>query len=74
MLKARTNEGTFILGLDAENIKRLQAGKPILLSLAEIGGTDDILIMYGETIDDMERELQRNTGRPLPVPTAATTH
>lgn len=74
MLKARTSNGAFILGLDAENIKRLQAGKPILLSLAEIGGTDDIVIMYGETTQDMLIELEGASGRPLPAPKSVTTH
>ncbi len=77
MLKARTTGGTFILGLDAENIKRLQAGQPILLSLAELGGTDDIMIMAGNTVTEMMKELESAQGRPLPAPSAtgtATTH
>jgi hypothetical protein len=74
MLKARTNSGTFILGLDAENIARLKEGKPILVSLAEIGGTDDVLIMYGDTIDAIKQELEKSTGRPLPPASVLVPH
>jgi hypothetical protein len=66
MLRARTSNGIFILGLDAENIKRLKAGHPILVSLAEMGGTDDVLIMAGETIDDIKKELESAQGSELP--------
>ena len=68
MLKGRLNNGVFILGIDAENVRRLKDNKPILLSLAEIGGTDDILIMYGDTIEDIEKELELVTGKPMPEP------
>lgn len=66
MLRARTTDGTFILGLDAENVRRLQAGKPILVSLGQIGGTDDVLIVYGETIEAIAAELERASGARLP--------
>lgn len=69
MLRARTNNGIFILGLDEENVLRLKAGEPILVSLAELGGTDDVLIMYGNTLDDIRRELEAATGEQLPEPT-----
>lgn len=69
MLRARASNGTFILGLDAENIKRLMAGQPILVSLAEMGGTDDVLIMAGQILQDIARELEEASGAPLPKPT-----
>jgi hypothetical protein len=68
MLKAKTNNGIFILGLEAENIKRLKQGKPILVSLAELGGTDDVMIMYGETVQDIAKELEDASGSKLPKP------
>lgn len=73
MLKARIND-LYVLGLCAENIKLLQAGKPIVLSLAELGGHDDVMIMAGETIPDIVAELERATGRKMPPPTSTTTH
>lgn len=67
MLRAKINNGPFILGLDAENINRLKQGQPILVSLAEMGGTDDVLIMAGETLSDIAKELESN-GFELPEP------
>lgn len=63
---AHASNGMMILGIDAENVKRLKEGKPILKSLAQFGGTDDILIIYGETLDDVQRQLESVMG-PLPA-------
>lgn len=68
MIRARLNNGTFLLGIDAENVKRLKAGKPIVVSLAELGGKDDVMICYGETMADIIQELERVNGGPLPEP------
>lgn len=73
MLRARLNNGVFIFGIDAENVKRLKAGNPIIVSLAELGGTDDVVIMYGETLEDIQRELEEAQGAPLPQPTTLKT-
>lgn len=67
MLIARASNGMMILGIDAENVKRLKDGKPILKALSQFGGTDDVLIIYGDTLDDVQRELERALG-PLPKP------
>lgn len=69
MLKARLSNGLFILGIDAKNVKRLQEGKPIVLSLAALGGTDDLMIMYGNTLGDIKAELESASGEALPQPT-----
>jgi hypothetical protein len=66
MLRARLSNGVFVLGLDAENIRRLQAGQPILVSLAEMGGDDDVLIMAGETLNDIAADLEKVTLQKLP--------
>lgn len=66
MLKAVLSNGTFILGLEAKNVDKLKEGKTIQVDLSAIGGRDTIIIMYGETIDDIKAELQANTGAPLP--------
>lgn len=66
MLIARL--GTLIiLGIDAENVRRLKAGQPILKALAQHGGTDDIAIVYGDTLADIQKELEKHYG-PLPAP------
>ena len=69
MIRARLSNGIFILGIDAENVRRLQAGKPIVVSLAELGGTDAVCIMYGETLQDIGRDLEAAVGAPLPPAT-----
>lgn len=66
MLRARTSDGLFILGLDAENIRRLKNGEPIVVSLAQMGGKDDVMIMYGETLEAIKSELESTTGQPMP--------
>ena len=60
MLKAKMADGLVLLGLEAQNIKRLLEGKPIVLNLQEIGLPErQIMIFYGATIEDMKAELAR---------------
>lgn len=66
MLIAKTNSGLMILGIDAENVRRLKAGEPIVKSLSRFGGKDDVVIIYGETTDAIREDLARLTG-PLPA-------
>lgn len=66
MLRARLSNGAFVLGIDAENVRRLKKGQPIRVNLAELGGTDQVFIMYGETFEDIQRELEAASGSPLP--------
>lgn len=68
MLRARLSNGTFLFGLDAENVRRLQAGEPIMVDLRSLGGTDKFALMFGETLADIAAELERLTGQPLPPP------
>lgn len=58
--------GMMVLGLVAENVDRLRAGQPIFKDLSNLGGHDRILIMYGDTLDDITRELETVTGQKLP--------
>lgn len=68
MLRARTNTGLIILGLDATNIEKLKAGFPINIDLATVGGQGDLVIMYGETLGDVQKELEKVTGQKMPPP------
>lgn len=67
MLRAKTSDGKYIMGLDAENIRRLKAGQPILIDLRIMEGTDVVTLMYGETLEDLTRDLEKLNGGPLPV-------
>lgn len=66
MIRAKLSNGKFLLGVDAENLRRLQGGKPIIVDLAEVGGHDEVLIMFGPTMKDIVRELEVVNGGPLP--------
>lgn len=66
MIRARLNSGQFIVGIDAENVRRLKAGEPINLDLRPLGGTDHVYLMYGETLEAIKRELEEAQGHPLP--------
>ena len=66
MLIAHRADGLMILGLDAENVRRLKDGQPILKALSQFGGKDDVLIVYGETIEDIRQQLEGAFG-PLPA-------
>lgn len=57
MIKAKTINGSVLLGIDRENIKRLQDNKPIRVKGSELGIDHDIFIVYGETLDDIAKEF-----------------
>lgn len=66
MLKAKAGDN-LIFGLSARNIELLKQGKPISVDLREMGeekGT--VLIFYGETEDDMARELMNSMTKVHP--------
>lgn len=66
MIRARLSNGAFLFGVDAENIKRLKAGMPLVIELSPMGGSDTVLIMYGETMGDIMAELEKVSGQKLP--------
>jgi hypothetical protein len=61
MIKFRADSLTG-LGLSRGNIDRLVAGQPIQVNGKEIGLTDDILIFFGETEDDLQAMIQPMIG------------
>jgi hypothetical protein len=65
MIKAKTNTGDLLYGIDAENVRRLIAGKPIVIDMAELGGRKGTftIIMYGETLADIVKEIEAVTGQ-----------
>jgi hypothetical protein len=66
MIRARLSNGSFVLGIDANNLRELKAGHPIVVDLTDNGGMDIIMIVYGETLTDIMEELQEASGAPLP--------
>lgn len=45
------------LGISAENVKLLKQGRPILVRGAEMDLECDITIFYGETEEDMKKDI-----------------
>lgn len=62
MIRAKGKNGTrdlMILGLSAENVKRLQEGKPVLKAMDDVGFPElDLLVLHGETEDDIREDLK----------------
>ena len=61
MIRAQAGANQFLFGLDAENVRRLQAGEPIVAKLNEFGLTGPpitIILCYGETYERLALELQ----------------
>jgi len=46
-----------LLGVDRENINRLTSGKPIVCKGESVGIDRDVIIVFGETLKDVETEL-----------------
>lgn len=67
MIRARLSDGRFLLGFDAENIRRLQAGEGIVVDLSAHGGTDRIIIVYGNTLADIMDDLTQAFGTLPPA-------
>lgn len=65
MIRARMSSGSFVMGLDAENVRRLKGGEPIVIDLTLMGGTDRVYLMFGESLTDVLRELEEVTGQEL---------
>ncbi len=65
MLTARMKHGTFIIGLDSVSSRKLAAGEPIIIDLRRIGGTDHIALIYGNTNEDLKKEIEKATSAPL---------
>ena len=57
MIKVKTTDNKIILGIDKENVNRLQKGKPIRVHGNELGIKQTIFIVYGDTLDDIVEEL-----------------
>jgi hypothetical protein len=66
VIRARTSNGWFILGLDAENVRRMKAGEPIKVDLTVHGGKDTVIILYGDDKEEIYKTLEDISGAPLP--------
>lgn len=55
---------TILVGLSAENVRRMQSGQPARFSLAKLGFNPphDVVIYTGTTEEEMAQELQHLVG------------
>jgi len=66
MIRAKLWDGSFLMGIDAENVRRLREGELLEIDLTLTGGTDIVRIAYGDTLQDVMHQLEEATGQPLP--------
>ena len=66
MIKFRANDGDIVklgFGLSAENVKRMQQGKPVYVDLTSMGLPGvEIMIFYGRTEEVMIRDIAKHIG------------
>lgn len=67
MIRARLSNGTFLFGVDAGNLERLKKGQPLAIDLFALGGRDKLVIIYGDSMADIERDLKKVFGRLPPA-------
>ena len=56
----------YLFGIDAENVRRLTEGEPIIAVLESVGGVGTMVIVYGDTVEDARDEIQRCLEIELP--------
>lgn len=61
MIKAagRRTDGAplIVLGLSAGNVDNLRSNRPMLIHLEELGLSGDVIILYGDTEEDIRDDL-----------------
>lgn len=58
MIKARLGDTGLLIGLSASNLKKLQAGQPILFDLSAVGlPAGRCCILFGETEEAIAKDL-----------------
>lgn len=67
MILARFTDGTFFVGIEQANIDKLKAGHPMQIDLSRVGGSDKVIVHYGNTLADVERELREHFGDGMPA-------
>lgn len=68
MIYAHTKDGGIILGVDKVNIERLTKGQPLRLDLRVFGINEPIIMVYGETLQEVQEHLEKAFDQKLPVP------
>lgn len=71
MIKAKAtlagDRPLYLLGISAENVKRLKQGKPICVNLEEMGGAGELLLLYREHDSELVQDLAEFIGHETQV-------
>lgn len=62
MIKARADGihgPVFLLGVTEGNLGLLRKNRPIVVDLKELGATGHVVIIYGETENDIELQMRK---------------
>lgn len=65
MIKARLDNGVFVLGLTSRNVELLKEGRPILVELSALGGADRVMIILGADEEDCMRQIIRGVDESM---------
>ena len=65
MIKAKVGSA-WIFGIDKRNIRNLRKDKPLMIKKEETGLSHDLFIIYGDTLEDVARNIEQATGCTLP--------
>lgn len=57
MIRARLSDGRFLLGIDANNVQKMKEGKPLVVDLSDHGGVDCFIMVYGDTLADVLKDI-----------------
>lgn len=49
----------FVLGLSDVNLELLRKGKPLLVALERLGGSGDVVIMWGQTEEAIRADFEK---------------
>lgn len=67
MYRAKLSDGSFIIGLDAEEVEKIKETGALQIDLRLMEGNDLVTIMYADTYSELEAKLIGIFGGPLPM-------
>ena len=62
MIKAHLSDGSFLMGLSALNVQKLKEGLPIVFDGRPFGLSGQVIIVYGETEDQIMKDFLMASG------------
>jgi hypothetical protein len=66
MITIRFKDGTFLFGIDANNLRNMHEGQPLYLNFEKFGGQGKALVFFSETLDQVHAQMSEFIGTELP--------